>query len=151
MAFAELTPRRPVMRADKPAQTHRVWHERHRVALTVGACAVPLYFVWWAVFATGGGDLAGVRALTAVAHGLVGGFGPGVVGRLGRGAHGLGGLNPRLVVLAVAGLFLASLRKADPLDPSLRAQGRPAPTDPAARCGPCGHSWCRGRGPPAAR
>ncbi|MEU6230126.1 hypothetical protein [Streptomyces sp. NPDC047042] len=35
-----------------------MWHERHRVALTVTAGAVPLYFVWWAVFATGGGDLA---------------------------------------------------------------------------------------------
>ncbi|ELP65528.1 hypothetical protein PV735_11035 [Streptomyces turgidiscabies] len=35
-----------------------MWHERHRVALTVTAFAVPLYFVWWAVFATGGGDLA---------------------------------------------------------------------------------------------
>lgn len=46
------------MRADKPTQACEVWHERHRVALTVTACAVPLYFVWWAVFATGGGDLA---------------------------------------------------------------------------------------------
>ena len=46
------------MRADKPTQAREVWHERHRVALTVTACAVPLYFVWWAVFATGGGDLA---------------------------------------------------------------------------------------------
>ncbi|WP_241827147.1 hypothetical protein [Streptomyces graminilatus] len=46
------------MRADKPTQARAVWHERHRVALTVTACAVPLYFVWWAVFATGGGDLA---------------------------------------------------------------------------------------------
>ncbi|WP_033325696.1 hypothetical protein [Streptomyces yerevanensis] len=26
--------------------------------LSVAACAFPLYFVWWAVFATGGGDLA---------------------------------------------------------------------------------------------
>ncbi|MDQ0934732.1 hypothetical protein QFZ49_004672 [Streptomyces turgidiscabies] len=58
MAFAELTPRRRAMRADKPTQAREVWHERHRVALTVTACAVPLYFVWWAVFATGGGDLA---------------------------------------------------------------------------------------------
>jgi len=46
------------MRADKPTQAREVWHERHRVALTVTACAVPLYVVWWAVFATGGGDLA---------------------------------------------------------------------------------------------
>ncbi|MDX3752667.1 hypothetical protein [Streptomyces sp. AK08-02] len=46
------------MRADKPTQAREVWHERHRVALTVTAFAVPLYFVWWAVFATGGGDLA---------------------------------------------------------------------------------------------
>ncbi len=46
------------MRADKPTQAREVWHERHRVALLVGAGAVPLYFVWWAVFATGGGDLA---------------------------------------------------------------------------------------------
>ena len=46
------------MRADKPTQARAVWHERHRVALTVTACAAPLYFVWWAVFATGGGDLA---------------------------------------------------------------------------------------------
>ncbi|MDX3455732.1 hypothetical protein PV396_27975 [Streptomyces sp. ME02-8801-2C] len=46
------------MRADKPTQAREVWHERHRVALTVTAGAVPLYFVWWAVFATGGGDLA---------------------------------------------------------------------------------------------
>lgn len=46
------------MRAEKPTQVREVWHERHRVALTVTACAVPLYFVWWAVFATGGGDLA---------------------------------------------------------------------------------------------
>ncbi|MFF3380860.1 hypothetical protein ACFYXF_48950 [Streptomyces sp. NPDC002680] len=46
------------MRADKPTQARGVWHERHRVALTVTVCAVPLYFVWWAVFATGGGDLA---------------------------------------------------------------------------------------------
>lgn len=58
MAFAELTPRRPALRADKPTQAREVWHERHRVALTVTAGAVPLYFVWWAVFATGGGDLA---------------------------------------------------------------------------------------------
>ncbi|MEH0419450.1 hypothetical protein [Streptomyces sp. B21-083] len=46
------------MRAEKPTQAREVWHERHRVALTVTASAVPLYFVWWAVFATGGGDLA---------------------------------------------------------------------------------------------
>ena len=46
------------MRADKPTQAREVWHERHRVPLTVTVGAVPLYFVWWAVFATGGGDLA---------------------------------------------------------------------------------------------
>ncbi|MFV0135284.1 hypothetical protein ACLGIH_19035 [Streptomyces sp. HMX87] len=34
------------------------WYLRHRLAFTVLACAVPLYGVWWAVFATGGGDLA---------------------------------------------------------------------------------------------
>ncbi|MFC5636382.1 hypothetical protein [Streptomyces bullii] len=34
------------------------WYERHRVPLTALVCALPLYFVWWAVFATGGGDLA---------------------------------------------------------------------------------------------
>lgn len=56
MAFAELTPRRPVSRADKPSR--EPWRERHRVPLTAALCALPLYFVWWAVFATGGGDLA---------------------------------------------------------------------------------------------
>jgi hypothetical protein len=58
VAFAELTPRRPVSRAGKPSPTREPWRERHRVALTAALCALPLYFVWWAVFATGGGDLA---------------------------------------------------------------------------------------------
>jgi hypothetical protein len=58
VAFAELTPRRPVSRADKPSPTREPWRERHRVALTAALCALPLYVVWWAVFATGGGDLA---------------------------------------------------------------------------------------------
>lgn len=34
------------------------WHARFRVPLLVTACALPLYGLWWAVFATGGGDLA---------------------------------------------------------------------------------------------
>lgn len=58
MAFAELTPQRPVSRADKPSPTREPWRERHRVPLTAALCALPLYVVWWAVFATGGGDLA---------------------------------------------------------------------------------------------
>ncbi|SDC95779.1 hypothetical protein [Streptomyces prasinopilosus] len=57
MAFAELSPHRPVLR-DKPTRDRRPWHERHRVPLTVLACSLPLYGVWGAVFATGGGDLA---------------------------------------------------------------------------------------------
>ncbi|MFJ2761827.1 hypothetical protein [Streptomyces prasinus] len=43
---------------DKPTQDRRPWHERHRVPLTVLVCSLPLYGVWGAVFATGGGDLA---------------------------------------------------------------------------------------------
>ncbi|MFE9774041.1 hypothetical protein ACFYOV_20680 [Streptomyces sp. NPDC005931] len=43
---------------EKPARDGQSWHERHRVPLTVLACALPLYGVWWSVFATGGGDLA---------------------------------------------------------------------------------------------
>ncbi|MEV5435137.1 hypothetical protein AB0K80_03740 [Streptomyces sp. NPDC052682] len=47
------------MGGDEPRQVpERPWHERHRVPLTALLVALPLYFVWWAVFATGGGDLA---------------------------------------------------------------------------------------------
>ncbi|WP_374198478.1 hypothetical protein [Streptomyces sp. ISL-12] len=57
MAFAELSPHRPVLR-DKSTQDPPTWYERHRVPLIVLACSLPLYGVWGAVFATGGGDLA---------------------------------------------------------------------------------------------
>ncbi|GAA3499866.1 hypothetical protein GCM10019016_069710 [Streptomyces prasinosporus] len=56
MAFVELSPDRPVR--DKSTRDRRSWYGHHHVSLTVLVCSLPLYGVWGAVLATGGGDLA---------------------------------------------------------------------------------------------
>ncbi|MFI9629560.1 hypothetical protein [Streptomyces sp. NPDC052042] len=58
MASAELSSHRPHLHAHEPAEARGSWLGRHRVPLLVTACSLPLYVVWWAAFATGGGDLA---------------------------------------------------------------------------------------------
>ncbi|MET7780832.1 hypothetical protein ABZU94_06950 [Streptomyces mirabilis] len=58
MVSAELTPVRPdhpAVRRRRPL--HTFWH-RHRLPLLVTLPVLPLYAVWWAFLATGGGDLA---------------------------------------------------------------------------------------------
>ncbi|WP_233415488.1 glycosyltransferase family 87 protein [Streptomyces sp. N35] len=50
-------PRSPAAAADRA-----VWHVRHRVPLLSTLALLPLYAVWWLVFAKGGGDLAAQQA-----------------------------------------------------------------------------------------
>ncbi|WP_432130447.1 hypothetical protein [Streptomyces tendae] len=63
MAPAELTVPRPERRRDRRASDAlRAFGHRHRVPLLATLPTVPLYAVWWAFLATGGGDLAAQEA-----------------------------------------------------------------------------------------
>ncbi|KPC85810.1 membrane protein [Streptomyces sp. NRRL WC-3753] len=63
MAPAELTVRRPEQRRDRrPGNALRAFGRRHRVPLLATLPTIPLYAVWWAFLATGGGDLAAQEA-----------------------------------------------------------------------------------------
>ncbi|MGV9283983.1 hypothetical protein [Streptomyces sp. NPDC003730] len=59
MAPADLTVSRPDQRSDRrpDAAPHALWH-RLRVPLLATLPTLPLYGLWWAFLATGGGDLA---------------------------------------------------------------------------------------------
>ncbi|WP_435209631.1 hypothetical protein [Streptomyces sp. bgisy034] len=59
MVPAELTRTRPAPPASEAGQSlpGTLWH-RHRVPLLATLPALPLYALWWAFLATGGGDLA---------------------------------------------------------------------------------------------
>ncbi|MFI0242739.1 hypothetical protein [Streptomyces sp. NPDC016845] len=58
MHSTELPAPGDALAAALPGPRPAPWHARLRVPLLVTACALPLYGLWWAVFATGGGDLA---------------------------------------------------------------------------------------------
>ncbi len=63
MAPAELTVPRTEQRQDRrPGDALRAFGRRHRVPLLATLPTVPLYAVWWAFLATGGGDLAAQEA-----------------------------------------------------------------------------------------
>ncbi|MFD5362466.1 hypothetical protein [Streptomyces tendae] len=63
MAPAELTVPRPERRRDRRASDAlRAFGRRHRVPLLATLPTIPLYAVWWAFLATGGGDLAAQEA-----------------------------------------------------------------------------------------
>ncbi|MGQ4427964.1 hypothetical protein ACN6LL_003114, partial [Streptomyces violaceoruber] len=63
MAPAELTVTRTEQRQDRrPGDALRAFGRRHRVPLLATLPTVPLYVVWWAFLATGGGDLAAQEA-----------------------------------------------------------------------------------------
>jgi hypothetical protein len=55
---AELTPVRPDHPAVRRKRPHHAFWLRHRLPLLVTLPVLPLYAVWWAFLATGGGDLA---------------------------------------------------------------------------------------------
>ncbi|MFE6754427.1 hypothetical protein ACFVDQ_12580 [Streptomyces sp. NPDC057684] len=57
MASAELSPP-SAARARRSPDIPEPWHGRHRTALLVTACILPLHVLWLAFLATGGGDLA---------------------------------------------------------------------------------------------
>ncbi|MBD0417939.1 hypothetical protein H0H10_01915 [Streptomyces sp. TRM S81-3] len=63
MVPAELTVSRPEGRPDRRrADALRAFGHRHRVPLLATLPTLPLYAVWWAFLATGGGDLAAQEA-----------------------------------------------------------------------------------------
>lgn len=63
MVPAELTVPRPERRRDRRASDAlRAFGHRHRVPLLATLPTIPLYAVWWAFLATGGGDLAAQEA-----------------------------------------------------------------------------------------
>ncbi|MFG3131857.1 hypothetical protein [Streptomyces tendae] len=63
MAPVELTVPRPERRRDRRASDAlRAFGRRHRVPLLATLPTIPLYAVWWALLATGGGDLAAQEA-----------------------------------------------------------------------------------------
>ncbi|WP_345963524.1 hypothetical protein ABDE16_25440 [Streptomyces sp. BRB040] len=63
MAPAELTvPRPEQLRDRRPGNALRAFGRRHRVPLLATLPTIPLYAVWWAFLATGGGDLAAQEA-----------------------------------------------------------------------------------------
>ncbi|THA98136.1 hypothetical protein E6R61_08740 [Streptomyces sp. LRa12] len=63
MAPAELTVTRTEQRQDRrPGDALRAFGRRHRVPLLATLPTIPLYVVWWAFLATGGGDLAAQEA-----------------------------------------------------------------------------------------
>ncbi|WP_434092326.1 hypothetical protein [Streptomyces flaveolus] len=63
MVPADLTVTRPDQRSDRrPDAAPRVFWHRHRVPLLATLPTLPLYGLWWAYLATGGGDLAAQQA-----------------------------------------------------------------------------------------
>ncbi|WP_399884476.1 hypothetical protein ACGH7X_11955 [Streptomyces sp. BBFR51] len=63
MVPAELTVPRPERRRERrPSEALRAFGHRHRVPLLATLPTIPLYVVWWAFLATGGGDLAAQQA-----------------------------------------------------------------------------------------
>ncbi|ARX84185.1 membrane protein [Streptomyces alboflavus] len=67
MASAELsTP--SLSRADRGSGMPEPWHVRYRMPLLITAGVLPLYLLWWTVFATGGGDLAAQEAWAGFAR-----------------------------------------------------------------------------------
>ncbi|MBQ0911578.1 hypothetical protein [Streptomyces sp. RM99] len=63
MVPAILTVSRPERRRERrPGDALRAFGRRHRVALLATLPTIPLYAVWWAFLATGGGDLAAQEA-----------------------------------------------------------------------------------------
>ncbi|CAM5692758.1 hypothetical protein STENM36S_07805 [Streptomyces tendae] len=63
VAPAELTVPRPDRQQDRrPSDALRAFGRRHRVPLLATLPTLPLYAVWWAFLATGGGDLAAQEA-----------------------------------------------------------------------------------------
>ncbi|MFH9415230.1 hypothetical protein [Streptomyces rochei] len=63
MVPAILTVSRPERRRERrPGDAPRAFGRRHRVALLATLPTIPLYAVWWAFLATGGGDLAAQEA-----------------------------------------------------------------------------------------
>ncbi|MET9714547.1 hypothetical protein ABZZ46_03905 [Streptomyces rochei] len=63
MVPAILTVSRPERRRERrPGDALRAFERRHRVALLATLPTIPLYAVWWAFLATGGGDLAAQEA-----------------------------------------------------------------------------------------
>ncbi|MGC9501706.1 hypothetical protein [Streptomyces sp. WG7] len=64
MVPAALTtvPRPERQRERRPGDALRTFGRRHRVALLATLPTIPLYAVWWAFLATGGGDLAAQEA-----------------------------------------------------------------------------------------
>lgn len=72
MVPAELTRTRPAPPASEAGQSlpRTLWH-RHRVPLLATLPALPLYAIWWAFLATGGGDLAAQYAWAASRPGTV--------------------------------------------------------------------------------
>ncbi|MCG8968520.1 hypothetical protein [Streptomyces sp. CL12-4] len=63
MVPADLTVTRPDQRSDRrPDDAPRAFWHRHRVPLLATLPTLPLYGLWWAFLATGGGDLAAQQA-----------------------------------------------------------------------------------------
>ncbi|MFF8876533.1 hypothetical protein [Streptomyces flaveolus] len=63
MVPADLTVTRPDQRSDRrPDAAPRAFWHRHRVPLLATLPTLPLYGLWWAYLATGGGDLAAQQA-----------------------------------------------------------------------------------------
>ncbi|GJF23933.1 hypothetical protein [Streptomyces sp. HO565] len=63
MVPADLTVTRPDQRSDRrPDAAPRAFWHRHRVPLLATLPTLPLYGLWWAFLATGGGDLAAQQA-----------------------------------------------------------------------------------------
>ena len=63
MVPAELTAPRTDQRRDRRASDAlRAFGRRYRVPLLATLPTIPLYVVWWAFLATGGGDLAAQQA-----------------------------------------------------------------------------------------
>ncbi|MFF9451857.1 hypothetical protein [Streptomyces flaveolus] len=63
MVPADLTVSRPDQRSDRrPDAAPRAFWHRHRVPLLATLPTLPLYGLWWAFLATGGGDLAAQQA-----------------------------------------------------------------------------------------
>ncbi len=67
MASADLSPP-SLSRADRGSGMREPWYQRHRMALLITAGLLPLYLLWWTVFATGGGDLAAQQAWAGFAR-----------------------------------------------------------------------------------
>ncbi|GHC61275.1 hypothetical protein GCM10010349_31040 [Streptomyces flavofungini] len=67
MASAELSSP-SLSRADRGSGMREPWYWRYRMPLMITAGLLPLYLLWWTVFATGGGDLAAQEAWAGFAR-----------------------------------------------------------------------------------